>query len=240
MMPSVPSAPMKKVTQVVAGIVLAQAAQAVPQFAGRGHHFQPQAQFARVAVAQHRGAAGIGAEVAADGAAAFRRQAQREQAAVLARHFLQVLQHHAGLDRDGVVERIDLAHALEPLQRDHHHRPFAGRGRVAPPHRPVLPPWGTMATRCAWQACTPWPLPRRCPGAARRAPRRCSAGASRSGRAPGRRQWSARAAARWRRGTGRGRVGAEGGGHGICRVGDGPGSQRPRALARARCLNGRR
>ncbi|MCY1301337.1 hypothetical protein D9M70_509420 [compost metagenome] len=102
----------------------------MPGVARRRHHLQPQAQLARVAVAQHRGAAGVGRQVAADGAAALGRQAQREQPAVLACHVLQVLQHHAGFDGNGVVERIDLADAVEPLQRQHH-RIAPGRRRGA-------------------------------------------------------------------------------------------------------------
>ena len=51
----------EQVAQVVAGVVLAQARQALPDLALRRDHFQPQAQLARVAVAHHLGAAGIGA-----------------------------------------------------------------------------------------------------------------------------------------------------------------------------------
>ena len=47
-----------------------------------GHDLEPQAQLARIAVAQHLRAAGIGGEVAADRAAAFGRQAEREQQAL--------------------------------------------------------------------------------------------------------------------------------------------------------------
>ncbi|KAG1246413.1 hypothetical protein G6F65_020701 [Rhizopus arrhizus] len=67
-----------QVAQVIAGVVLAQAAQAVPDFAFRGHHFQAQRQVARVAVAQHLGAAGVGGQVAANRAAAFGRKAERK------------------------------------------------------------------------------------------------------------------------------------------------------------------
>ena len=60
MTPSVPSAPMKISLQVVAGVVLAQAAQPVPHLAARKYDFEPQTKFARVAVAQDLYAAGVG------------------------------------------------------------------------------------------------------------------------------------------------------------------------------------
>jgi len=76
----------EQVAQVVAGVVLAQARQAVPDLALRGDHLQAQAQLARVAIAQHLRAAGIGAQVAAQHAAAFGAQAERvQQARVLCR-----------------------------------------------------------------------------------------------------------------------------------------------------------
>jgi hypothetical protein len=58
----------EQVAQGVGGIVLSQASQAVPDPAIRGHHFQPEAQIARIAVAQHRGSARIRGQVSADGA----------------------------------------------------------------------------------------------------------------------------------------------------------------------------
>jgi hypothetical protein len=61
----------EQVAQVVAGVVLAQTRQAVPDLALRGDHLQPQTQLAGVAVAQHLGAARVGAQVAANGATAF-------------------------------------------------------------------------------------------------------------------------------------------------------------------------
>ena len=66
-----------EVLQVITGVVLAQAAQALPHVALRRDHLQPQAQLTRIAKTQHLGAAGIGAQCAADGASAFGRQTQR-------------------------------------------------------------------------------------------------------------------------------------------------------------------
>jgi hypothetical protein len=56
-------------------------AQAVARPRRGGDDFQPQAQFARIAPAQHLRAAGVGGQVAADGATAFGGQAQRQQQA---------------------------------------------------------------------------------------------------------------------------------------------------------------
>jgi hypothetical protein len=50
----------EQVLEVVAGVVLAQAAQAVPDLAAGQHDLEAQRQVARVAVAQHLRAAGIG------------------------------------------------------------------------------------------------------------------------------------------------------------------------------------
>ena len=73
----------EQLLQVVAGVVLAQAAQAVPDAAVGQHHLDAEHQLARVAVAQHRGAAGVGREIAADRAAALGGERQRK--------------HHAGV-----------------------------------------------------------------------------------------------------------------------------------------------
>ncbi len=76
----------EQVLQVVAGVVLAQAAQAVPHAPVRQHDFQPEHQVARIAVAQHIDAARIGGKIAADLAELLRGgQAQREKAVVRSR-----------------------------------------------------------------------------------------------------------------------------------------------------------
>jgi hypothetical protein len=71
MMPSVPSR-RQEVLQVVAGVVLAQAPESIPHAAVGKHDLEPEHQLARVAVAHHARAAGVGREVAADLAAALR------------------------------------------------------------------------------------------------------------------------------------------------------------------------
>ena len=69
----------EELLQIVAGIVLAQAAQPVPDPPVRQHDFEAQGQLARVAVAQYRDAAGIGRQIAADLAAALGAEAEGEQ-----------------------------------------------------------------------------------------------------------------------------------------------------------------
>ena len=64
---------------VVAGVVLAQALEPRQHAAVRQHHLQAEHQVAHHAVAQHRRAAGIGGQIAADLAAALRTQAQGKQ-----------------------------------------------------------------------------------------------------------------------------------------------------------------
>ena len=110
----------EEVAQVVAGVVLAQAGQAVPDLALRRHHFQAQAELARVAVAHHLRAAGVGAQVAADGAAALRGQAQGEQETGFLALFLQALQHAAGVHGDGEVAGIEAAHLVHAREAQHH------------------------------------------------------------------------------------------------------------------------
>ena len=63
--------------QIIAGVVLAQAPQAFPDLPVRQHHLKAQHQISRIAIAQNGGAAGVGGEIAADLAAALRREAER-------------------------------------------------------------------------------------------------------------------------------------------------------------------
>ncbi len=70
----------EELLHVVAGIVLAQRAQAVPHAAIGQHDFEAEHQRARIAVAQHLDTAGIGRDIAADLARAFGAEAQGEEA----------------------------------------------------------------------------------------------------------------------------------------------------------------
>ncbi|MGY3329300.1 hypothetical protein ACVILI_002317 [Mesorhizobium sp. USDA 4775] len=102
--------------EVVAAIVLAQHLQPVPDAAVGQHHFEPEHKVARHAVAQHVEAAGIGGDVAADAAASLRAEGDRQQAVVLFRRALGVLEDAAGLDHHGEVDRADRADPVHALQ----------------------------------------------------------------------------------------------------------------------------
>ena len=109
----------EQVAQVVAGVVLAQALEAVPDLALGRHHFQAQAQIAGIAIAHHLRAAGVGAQIAADRATAFGGQRQREQQALLVSQILQVLQNAAGFDGEGQIVLVDMAHGVQARQAEH-------------------------------------------------------------------------------------------------------------------------
>ena len=109
----------EKILQVIAGVVLAQAGETVPDLALRGDHLQPQAQMARIAEAHHLCAAGVGAQIATDGATALSGQTQGKQIAFAGSGLLQVLQNATGLHRDAKVGRIHGAHCIHALQAQH-------------------------------------------------------------------------------------------------------------------------
>jgi len=80
--------------------------------------FQPQAQLARIAVAQHLRAAGVGREVAADRAAALGGETQGEQQVLARGGFLNRLQDAAGIDGHCEIRSIDIAHAVQSRERE--------------------------------------------------------------------------------------------------------------------------
>ena len=109
----------ENMAQVVAGIVLLQLAQEVHDAAIGQHHLDADNEFAGDAIGERAGAAGIGREIAADGAGAFRTERQREQTPSRFRRLLRPLQDDAGLDGDGVGRGIDLADFIESGQRQY-------------------------------------------------------------------------------------------------------------------------
>ena len=109
----------EQVLQVIARVVLAQGPEAVPNAPVGQHHFEPQHQVAGVAVAQHRDAAGVGRDVAADAAASLGGQAEGEQGAGVGGRRLHVGQHAPRLHAHRVVEGIDGADAVQPCRRQH-------------------------------------------------------------------------------------------------------------------------
>ena len=120
--------------EVVAGVVLPERRQPVPDPAVRQHHLEPEREVARIAVAQHAGAARVGGQVAADPRRPLAAEREGEQAAGLGGGFLDVGQDHPGLDGDRVVERVDLAHPVEPREAQDQLPPGPiRRGRAAEP-----------------------------------------------------------------------------------------------------------
>ena len=109
----------EQVFEIVAGVVLLELVEVVQHAAVGQHHFEAEHVRAGDAVGDRRGAAGIGREIAADGAAAFRRQQLRIQPVGRGCGLARALQGDAGLAGHGVRGRIDLADAVEPVERQH-------------------------------------------------------------------------------------------------------------------------
>ena len=103
---------------VVAGVVFPETTQAVPDFTVGEYNFEAEDERAGVPIAQHLGAAGVGGNVAADLAGAFSTEAEGEEAVVFSCDFLDALQDDAGLDGQGIVVGIDLAHGVHARCRD--------------------------------------------------------------------------------------------------------------------------
>ncbi len=97
----------EQVAQVITGIVFSKPAQTIPDFTIGGHHFQAKAQLTGIAIAQHLPTAGVGGKIAADRATALRRQGQRKQPMMGAGSLLDLKQGAAGINGNGVVDRID-------------------------------------------------------------------------------------------------------------------------------------
>jgi hypothetical protein len=105
----------EQLLQVDAGVVLDVFAQALQHRAVGGDDFETENQVAGHAVADDAVAAGIGRDVAADGATAARAEVERKHQAVLLDPLLELLQRRAGLhdsDAGGGVDLFDRVHAL--------------------------------------------------------------------------------------------------------------------------------
>ena len=121
----------EKLLEIVARVVLAQAAQSVPDAPVGQHHFEAQHLLARRAIAQHVYAARIGGEVAADLAAAFGGERERKQPSGLIGRPLHIGEHAAGFDGDRIVKAIELADPVHAAEREHDLAAFAGGHRAA-------------------------------------------------------------------------------------------------------------
>ncbi len=131
--------------EVVARVVLAQAAQSLQHPAIRQHHLEAEHEIAHGAVTQDGGAASIGGDVAAQLATALRTEAQREQPVDLRRSHLHLLQDAAGFRGDREVFRIDLPDAVQAPRRQHDLRPAGGGARHRASHQPGIAPLGHHA-----------------------------------------------------------------------------------------------
>ena len=173
----------EQMLEVVAGIVLLERAQAVPDLAVGQHDFEAQHEVAGVAVAQHLHAAGIGREIAADHARALGAQAEREEAVVARGRLLQGLQDAARLDRHGIADRIDLDAPGSCGRATARCRCGSATAWRRPSGR-YCRPGARWRCRCRSRVLRPWRLPRCWPGARRRPRCRSASRASRSRRAP--------------------------------------------------------
>ena len=108
-----------EVAQVVAGIVLLEGAQPVPDLALGRYHFQAEHQLAGVAVVQDLHAAGVRREIAADRAASLGSQRKRKQPVVRGRRLLDGLQDDARLDRHRIADQVDVEDAGHAVERQH-------------------------------------------------------------------------------------------------------------------------
>ena len=120
--------------EVDAGVVLDVFAQAPEHGAVGGDDFEAEDEVARHAVADDAVAAGIGRDVAADGAAAARAEVEREHEAVLLDPLLDLLQRRTGLrDRDA-GRSVDLLDRIHALHRQHDLVRIRQRGAHQPGH----------------------------------------------------------------------------------------------------------
>ena len=119
MMPSVPSAPTKSCFRSYPVLSLRRPRRPFQMRPSGSTTSRPEHEVARIAVAEHVHAAGVGRKIAADHAASFRAQAQRKEAVDLASGLLDVGEHAARFRRQRVVQRIDLADAVHAREREH-------------------------------------------------------------------------------------------------------------------------
>ncbi len=109
----------EKLLQVDAGIVLDVFAQALEHGAVGRDDFEAEDQVTRHAVTDDAVAAGIGRDVAADGAAAARAEVERKHQAILLDPLLELLQRRAGLHDGDASGGVDLFNAVHALHRQH-------------------------------------------------------------------------------------------------------------------------
>ena len=109
----------EKLLEVVPGVVLAQAAQPIPDATIGEYDLDAEHELARVAEAKDSGAARIRRKVAADRAASFGGQRQRKQQPFVLGRLLDRREGNAGLSGQRRVIGVDGANAIHPRQRQH-------------------------------------------------------------------------------------------------------------------------
>ena len=110
----------EQVFEVVAGVVLLELVEEVHHAAVGEHDLDAHHEIAGDAVGHRIGAAGIGREIAADGATALGGERERKQPVDGSCRLLRLDEHDARFAGHGVRGRVDLADAVEPGQRQHH------------------------------------------------------------------------------------------------------------------------
>ena len=135
----------EKLLQVDAGIVLDVFAQALEHGAIGRDDFEAEDQVSRHAVTDDAVAAGIGRDVAADGAAAARTKVERKHQAVLLDPFLELLQWRAGLRDGDAGGGIDLFNAVHALHRQHDFVRIRQRAAHQPGHAALRRNGDTLA-----------------------------------------------------------------------------------------------
>jgi hypothetical protein len=121
----------KELLQIIAGIVLAQPPQPIPDPPVGQYDLEAQGQFAGIAIAQYRDAAGVGRQVAADLAAPLGTKAQREQPVGRGGGLLQIGEDAPGLDRHRKIDRVDRADMIHAAERQNDVVPVLGRDPAA-------------------------------------------------------------------------------------------------------------
>ena len=154
----------EQVAQVVAGVVPCAGPDRPSHTAVGRDHLQPQAQLARIAEAQHLGAAGVGRQVAADGAAAFGGQVAQNSRAGIRRGLPQPPVARSRLRPSGQVGAVDVAHPSR--QASSSCAPLASGNATTPTRPEVCRPCGNDAGAAAACRQAAPPPPARCRPAA--------------------------------------------------------------------------
>ena len=109
----------QQIAKIVPGVVLFQPSQPVPDAPVGQHRLEPKRQIPRIAVGEHGRAPCVRREHAADHCAAFRSEAQREQAVCFLGGILRFEERHAGFDDHRAARRVDIANAPQSGERQH-------------------------------------------------------------------------------------------------------------------------